>query len=187
MRGPREDRRGGNLGHLSPLGESECGGRGSGGHDRCEIITSTRRDRPFGCITVHACPTYRYIIELLASAHLPAFRNSIAMSALRMQLTRARAPLSRFLSTSSALLQAEKSALEVRLRDGLKTAMKSKDKPALACLKVRQHELLLFGLRLTRRQSSRMSPITRNHPPTRTTRCPSRRSCRPSARASRTV
>lgn len=59
------------------------------------------------------------------------------MSVLRSQLTGARVPLSRSLFTSSALLQAEKSALEVRLRDGLKTAMKSKDKPALACLKVR--------------------------------------------------
>lgn len=72
------------------------------------------------------------------------------MSAIRTQMLRARGPTYRSFATSS-LLQAEKSALEVRLRDGLKTAMKSKDKPALACLKVRSalklHVLFLRAMR----------------------------------------
>jgi hypothetical protein len=37
---------------------------------------------------------------------------------------------------ASALRAADKSALEVSLRDGLKTAMKAKDKPAVTVLKV---------------------------------------------------
>ncbi|KAK1920904.1 Yqey-like protein-domain-containing protein [Papiliotrema laurentii] len=42
---------------------------------------------------------------------------------------------SRSLHSSALLRDLEKSALEVRLRDGLKTAMKSKDKASLTCLK----------------------------------------------------
>lgn len=39
-------------------------------------------------------------------------------------------------SSSFRLLEGEKSALEVQLRDGLKSAMKQRDKASTACLKV---------------------------------------------------
>lgn len=42
----------------------------------------------------------------------------------------------RSFSRSALLLDVEKSQLEIKLRDGLKTAMKSKDKASLTCLKV---------------------------------------------------
>jgi hypothetical protein len=42
----------------------------------------------------------------------------------------------RQLSTSRILLAANASPLESALRDGLKTAMKSKDRPAATCIKV---------------------------------------------------
>lgn len=54
----------------------------------------------------------------------------------------------RFIHASRALLAANTSPLESALRDGLKTAMKSKDRPAATCIKVRntlRHYIWLFS------------------------------------------
>lgn len=48
---------------------------------------------------------------------------------------RSAAPVVRALHTSAALRAAEKSAAEVALRNGLKAAMKAKDKPAVHTIK----------------------------------------------------
>jgi len=64
---------------------------------------------------------------LIYSANMFAIRRTIASGSTSI----------RQFSTSRTMLAANASPLESALRDGLKTAMKSKDRPAATCIKVR--------------------------------------------------
>lgn len=73
---------------------------------------------------------------------------TIKMFAIRRTITASGSCSLRQLSSSRVFLAPNASPLESALRDGLKTAMKSKDRPAATCIKV-SYSVLRCGNKLT--------------------------------------
>ena len=104
-------------------------------------LPSTRRDQNLGCGGKLLSCTLRY--TLITTNNNP-FTMAMLRTSTRMPIPRSVFISPRTLHVSASLRDASPSPLETRLREGLKAAMKSKDRPASSCLKASPPYLLVL-------------------------------------------